>query len=384
MSLQWHNWNAQDLPPRPQLLDATLSELAADPHLPSPTLEQAVTWMKLGRQLGIHHYELMTLKGLTEVENCCRWLDALADQGPAEGWVLSLRERCPWPERLMKRVQRLGQPPEVRWIPDSPDPDLSHCRRLADLGVPVSLVIPNSHQLDPIRLNRWVMRARHAGIAILEMTGRRGAPWRSGIQALLEFVKGIVVQERLRLTWSSDHGFGLALSQALEAWHSGADRLRCSLFGCGIEGNAPLELLLVNLDLDFPQPDKDLSRLAELCHFGEETFDLEPGSEYPVFGRDAFRTATGVHAAAIVKALAQGQGELADLVYSAVCASRLGLAQRIEVGPMSGKANLKYWLDGQSLPHDSKLIECMLLEVKQRAHVLTDLELIDLYHSLAA
>ena len=384
MSLQWHDWNTQEIRPRPQLLDATLSELGADPLLPSPSWEQALSWIALGRELGISHFELMTLGGLTDAETCCRWLDAIGDQASGDGLVLSLRERCPWPERLMQRVQRLGQPLEVRWIPESPDPDLTNCRRLADLGVAVSLVIPNAHQLDPIRLNRWVMRARHAGVSTVEITGRGGAPWRAGIQALLQFVKGIVVHERLRLTWSSDHGFGLALSQALEAWHSGADRLRCSLFGCGIQGNAPLELLLVNLDLDFPQPDKDLTCLAELCRFGEEAFDLEAGSEYPVFGRDAFRTATGVHAAAIVKALALGQRELADMVYSSVCASRLGLAQRIEVGPMSGKANLKFWLDQQGLPYNSKLMESLLGEVKQRAHVLTDLELIDLYHSYAA
>ena len=384
MHQQWHNWNAQELRPRPQLLDATLSELTADPHLPSPTWEQALAWMTLGRELGIDHFELMTLSGLPEVESCCRWFEALADESSPEPWVVSLRERCPWPERLMQCVQRLGRALEVRWIPDSPDPDLTGCRRLADLGVAVSLVIPNAPQLDPIRLHRWLMRARQAGVSVVEITGRGGAPWRAGIQALLQFVKGIVVHERLRLTWSSDHGFGLALSQALEAWHSGADRLRCSLFGCGIQGNAPLELLLVNLDLDFPQPDKDLTCLAELCRFGEEAFDLEPGSEYPVFGRDAFRTATGVHAAAIVKALAMGKADLADLVYSSVCASRLGLSQRIEVGPMSGKANLKYWLEEQGLAHSPRLMESMLLEVKQRAHVLTDLELIDLYHTLAA
>lgn len=384
MSLQWHNWNAVELRPRPHLLDATLSELTADPHMPTPTWEQALSWMNLGRELGIDQFELMTLGSLSEVEGCCRWLDAIHDHGLGERWVLSLRERCPWPGSLIQRLQRLAQPVEVRWIPDSADPDLTVCRRLADLGVTVSLVIPASHQLDPIRLNRWVMRARNAGVAILEITGRRGAPWRAGIAALLQFVKGIVEHERLRLAWSSDHGFGLALSQALEAWHGGADRLRCSLFGCGVQGNAPLELLLVNLDLDQPQPGMDLTRLGELCRFGEEAFDLEPGNDYPVFGRDAFRTATGFHAAAIVKALALGQGELADLVYSSVCASRLGLAQQIEVGPMSGKANLKFWLDRQGLPHSSTLMESLLGEVKQRAHVLTDLELIDLYHSLAS
>src|SRR5256886_14219645 len=62
-------------------------------------------------------------------------------------------------------------------------------------------------------------------------------------------------------------------------------------------------------------------------------------------GSDAFRTGTGVHAAAVIKALRKGDRALADRVYSGVPASVLGREQRIEVGPMSGESNVVFWLE---------------------------------------
>ena len=61
-------------------------------------------------------------------------------------------------------------------------------------------------------------------------------------------------------------------------------------------------------------------------------------------GEDAFRTGTGVHASAIIKAEQKGDSWLADRVYSSVPASMVGCRQIIEIGPMSGLSNVKYWL----------------------------------------
>ncbi len=70
---------------------------------------------------------------------------------------------------------------------------------------------------------------------------------------------------------------------------------------------------------------------------------------YPVIGADAFRTATGVHAAAVVKAFRKGDRALMDAVYAAVPASLVGRAQQIEVGPMSGRSNVVFWLESRGL-----------------------------------
>ena len=70
---------------------------------------------------------------------------------------------------------------------------------------------------------------------------------------------------------------------------------------------------------------------------------------YPVLGDDAFRTATGVHAAAIIKAEAKGADWLADRVYSGVPASLVGRKQGIEIGPMSGLSNVKHLAGSEGL-----------------------------------
>ena len=66
---------------------------------------------------------------------------------------------------------------------------------------------------------------------------------------------------------------------------------------------------------------------------------------YPVVGQDAFETATGVHAAAIIKAMKKGDAWLADRVYSGVPAADFGRRQVIAIGPMSGKSNVLHWLE---------------------------------------
>src|SRR5207249_1645330 len=80
--------------------------------------------------------------------------------------------------------------------------------------------------------------------------------------------------------------------------------------------------------------------------------DVRIAPNYPVVGADAFRTATGVHAAAVVKAYRKGDRALMDAVYAAVPASLVGRESEIEVGPMSGRSNVVFWLEKRGLPAD--------------------------------
>ncbi|MDE3246794.1 MAG: 2-isopropylmalate synthase, partial [Acidobacteriota bacterium] len=109
-------------------------------------------------------------------------------------------------------------------------------------------------------------------------------------------------------------------------------------------------------------------RVAELC-------DFEIPANYPVLGRDAFRTGTGVHAAAIVKALNRGDAQLADAVYSAVPASLVGRRQEIEIGPMAGHSNVVYWLEMNGHDVNDDRVGRILDRAKRSNRILTDAEL---------
>ncbi len=143
---------------------------------------------------------------------------------------------------------------------------------------------------------------------------------------------------------------------SIAAIEGGADQVHGSALGIGERvGNTPMDQLLVNLKL-MGWIDNDLSRLREYCEKAAESCGWTIPLNYPVFGRDAFRTATGVHAAAVIKSYRKGDAELADLIYSGVPAHQFGLRQVIEVGPMSGKSNVIYWLESRGIdPTDERV-----------------------------
>jgi len=147
-------------------------------------------------------------------------------------------------------------------------------------------------------------------------------------------------------------------------------------------GNTPMELILVNLRL-MGLIDRDLSRLKEYCEKVAKATHTTIPPNYPVIGRDAFRTATGVHAAAIIKAYHKKDRALADAVYSGVPSHLFGLDQVIEIGPMSGKSNVLYWLERHGIPADDALVNRILDAAKQSARVLTESEVQALYTGAA-
>jgi 2-isopropylmalate synthase len=162
---------------------------------------------------------------------------------------------------------------------------------------------------------------------------------------------------------------------SVAALEAGADRVHGSAGGIGERvGNTPIDLLMVNLKL-MGWIENDVSQLAEYVKFVSDAVRIPLHVLYPVFGRDAFRTGTGVHAAAIIKAKRKGSDWLADRVYSSVPASMFGLAQIIEVGPMCGLSNVIYWLAAHGYPEEESLSKEILQIAKSTNRVLTDEEL---------
>ena len=137
---------------------------------------------------------------------------------------------------------------------------------------------------------------------------------------------------------------------SLAAIDAGATRVHGAAIGIGERvGNTPMDTLIVNLVL-MGYIERDLSALVEYREYVSQATGVAIPPNYPVVGRDAFRTATGVHAAAVIKAFRKQDRALADAVYSGVPASLVGREQEIEVGPMSGQSNVLFWLEQRGLP----------------------------------
>jgi 2-isopropylmalate synthase len=140
-----------------------------------------------------------------------------------------------------------------------------------------------------------------------------------------------------------------------------------------------MDQMLVNLKLMGVPPwvDQDLSRLKEYCEVVSEATGVPIPLNYPVFGADAFRTATGVHAAAVIKAFKKNDTELANTVYSGVPAHYFGLEQVIDIGPMSGKSNVIFWLERHNFPATDELVDRIYQRAKSSNHTLTESEILD-------
>jgi 2-isopropylmalate synthase len=135
-----------------------------------------------------------------------------------------------------------------------------------------------------------------------------------------------------------------------------------------------MELMLVNLRL-LGLIDQDLSNLKKYSITVSKATHTPIPPNYPVVGRDAFRTATGVHAAAIVKAYKKGDEELANSIYSGVPSHHFGLEQIIEIGPLSGRSNVIYWLEKRGIPATDELVDRIFDAAKKAQRIFTDDEL---------
>jgi 2-isopropylmalate synthase len=251
-------------------------------------------------------------------------------------------------------------------------------------GLPVMFVTEDTTRAHPDTLKALYRCAIESGAKRLCVADTVGHATPEGVRAIFRFVREEVLQpygDQVQLDWHGHRDRGLGLANALAAIRAGATRLHGTALGIGERvGNTEMDLLLVNLKL-LGIHDADLTPLPEYCELVARACGVPLIHSHPVVGRDAFRTATGVHAAAIMKAQRKGDAWLADRVYSAIPASMVGRKQEIEISQMSGLSNVKYWLRERGYDaNDEALCRRVFDAAKRSDHTLTAEELEALVH----
>ena len=244
-------------------------------------------------------------------------------------------------------------------------------------GVPVMYVTEDTTRANPETLRALYTTAIQCGAKAVCVCDTVGHSTPDGARSVVRFVKNIIEEQggNIRLDWHGHQDRGLGVINSIAAIQGGADQVHGSALGIGERvGNTPMDQLLVNLKL-MGWIQNDLSRLGEYCALVSDACRWPIPVNYPVFGRDAFRTATGVHAAAVIKSYRKGDRELADLVYSGVPAGLFGLEQVVEIGPMSGKSNVVYWLERRGLAATEDTVTRIYERAKQAHAVLADDEI---------
>src|SRR5215467_14598570 len=250
------------------------------------------------------------------------------------------------------------------------------------LGLDVMYVTEDTTRCDPETVKRLNSTAIQCGARCIVLCDTAGHATPMGTLALVKFVVEEVIKpsgEKVRLDWHGHCDRGLATANAMAALVAGANSVHATALGIGERvGNTQMDQMLVNLKLMgiSPWDQQNLTDLKRYCEAVSIATGVPIPANYPVVGDDAFRTATGVHAAAVIKAYKKNDIELANTVYSGVPSHVFGLEQIIEIGPMSGKSNVQFWLERRGIPATDGLVERIFRRAKASDHTLTEAEIL--------
>ena len=247
-------------------------------------------------------------------------------------------------------------------------------------GLPVMYVTEDTTRAFPETIKRLYTTAINCGARHIVLTDTVGHATPAGVRALVRFVVDEVVRpsgEEILISWHGHNDRGLSVINSLAAVQAGADVIHGCALGIGERvGNTPMDQVLVNLKL-LGAIDQDLIKLKDYCEVASRACRVVIPPGYPVFGSDAFRTATGVHAAAVIKAFRKGETELANTVYSGVPSHLFGLEQIIDIGPMSGRSNVIFWLEKRGIQPREDRVTVIYEKAKKSDRLLTTAEVLE-------
>ena len=386
-----HDWNHDAAGPRPiaMLDDETLRDGLQSASVRNPTIEEKIDILHHMDALGIDTADIgLPGAGPKVAEDTERLARALVDGRMRIQANCAARTVVGDIKPIVEISQRTGVPIEVcAFIGSSPirlftegwtlDYLLQHTEEAVSFaakeGLPVMYVTEDTTRANPEMIRRLYTTAINAGAKRICVADTVGHSTPNGARAVVRYVKSIVDEMRadVGIDWHGHKDRGFGVSCAVAALEAGATRLHGAALGIGERcGNTPIDLLLVNLVM-MGYIDRDITSLLDYCRVVSRACDVPIPANYPVIGADAFRTATGVHAAALVKALRKGDRALMDSVYAGVPASLVGREQEVEVGPMSGKSNVIFWLEKRGITATEELVDQIYAKAKSSDRMLT-------------
>ncbi len=384
-----------------ELDDETLRDGLQSPSITDPTIEEKIELLELMEDLGIECADIgLPASGPRAQADITAMAKHLVKN------KMKLRPNCAVRTvrsditPLIEISQRVGMPIEAcAFIGSSPIRQYAEGWTLDKMialtedaisygtenGLPMMYVTEDTTRADPETLKKLYTAAINAGAKRICVCDTVGHVTPIGVHYLMKFVCGLVrdINPDVKIDWHGHADRGLALPNTMAAIGQGVDRVHATALGVGERvGNTPMDLLMINLNLE-GIIDRDLTKLAKYCEVASKACGVPIRANYQGMGRDAFRTSTGVHAAAIIKAQNKGNDWLADRVYSGVPAGMVGLKQIIDIGFMSGVSNIVYWLKLRGIEPDQKLVDEIFKAAKQHNRVLTDEEVEQLvkFHS---
>jgi 2-isopropylmalate synthase len=401
----WNRVEGQELPLAgpPLLDDETLRDGLQSPSVLDPPIEKKLQILHLMEDLGMDSVDLGlpgagpraradVLRLAQEIASCQMRIRPNCAARTVESDIRPIAEIVQSTGVEIEAATFLGSSPIRQYAEDWTLDFLLRATEQAvkyacGLGLPVMYVTEDTTRARPEVVKKLYQTAIECGARAIVVCDTVGHVTPRGVRALLNFVREEVVkpsEEKVRVDWHGHSDRGMAVANSLAAFEAGANQVHGTALGIGERvGNTPLDQVLVNLKL-MGALDRDLRKLKEYCQVVSEAVGVPIPPNYPVVGADAFRTATGVHAAAVIKAFRKNDVELANQVYSGVPSHWFGLEQKIEIGPMSGKSNVIFWLEKHGLAPAGDLVERIFARAKQADRLLTDAEILEICNKHSA
>jgi isopropylmalate/homocitrate/citramalate synthase len=390
-----YDWNRTDASPPSTILlnDETLRDGLQSPSVRCPTIDEKIRILHLIDRLGMDTADLgLPGAGPHVVRDVERLAREIADNRLHVQANCAARTLAADIKPIAEISQRAGIPIECcAFIGSSPLRQYAEGWSLDQLlkltedavgfavgeGLPVMYVTEDTTRADPDTLRALYSAAIRAGAKRICLADTVGHATPHGAAALVRFITTVVDEcgGGIGIDWHGHRDRDFAIANTLAALEAGATRLHGAAIGIGERvGNTPMDVLLLNLVL-MGYLDRDLSALCEYCEAVSAATGVPIPANYPVAGRDAFRTATGVHAAALIKAFRRKDRDLVDAVYSGVPASLVGREQQIDIGPMSGRSNVIFWLEHRGLAATDDVVDRIFARAKGSPTVLTEEEI---------
>ena len=394
-----HDWNlakGREIPlnRRVMLNDETLRDGLQNPSVCDPSIEEKIQILHLMEDLGIDTVNIglpgAGPRAYTDTEALAREIVRcrmkIRPNCAARTHVNDIRPVAEISQRAGIAIEAatfLGSSPIRRLVEDW---TVEHLQRTTEdavkfavaEGLQVMYVTEDTTRTDAETVKSLYTTAIRCGARAIVLCDTVGHAEPRGAYNLVRFAIEEVVKpsgETIRVDWHGHNDRGLSIANSLAAIAAGADQVHAAANSLGERvGNTPMELMLVNLRL-MGLIERDLSKLKEYSDAVSRATHTTVPPNYPVVGRDAFRTATGVHAAAIIKAYRKNDVMLANSVYSGVPSHLFGLEQVIEVGPMSGRSNVTYWLEKHNIPATDELVDRIFQAAKKAERVMTGEEI---------
>jgi 2-isopropylmalate synthase len=395
-----HDWNLigeRSSPPlrRVEVHDETLRDGIQCPSVYDPDLDEKLEIVRLMARCGIDSVDVgLPGAGPRAVADSLAIVELIRDE------KLSIRPGCAARTHanditpILEISEKTGVPVEVMaFIGSSPirmyaeswgedrleELTRSAIKLSASAGVPTSYVTEDTVRSRPATLKRLFTAAIEEGAERLVLCDTVGHATPNGVYNLVTWTKNLLaefgVEDRITVDWHGHNDRGLALVNALYAIDAGVDRVHGTVLGVGERvGNTATDQVLVNLRL-LGSDDHDVRPLATLVERVAKAVRWDIPVNYPVFGEDAFRTGTGVHAAAVIKAERKGDTWLADRIYSGVPAAWFGREQEITIGHQSGESNIRYWLHKHGYEATDALVSAIFEEAKSGSEMLSTAEI---------